>query len=274
MVKKIPPLIWIIIAILLLGAVVVVFTYWMMNRKQGVIPVVKAPAIEKSVKTVPSGPKATVVKTEEGGKSDEDVTPILQEIEKDVGSKSEKEDKQAPEATPAEKPGKGKVVEMSPSGELVTPSREAEPSSEPPKPKTASKGKARNSPESPSKSKSVSSKGEIVEMNPSGELRTQPQPHTQPTRPTTKPKVRHKKRSHTTVAEKKPPPKSGSHPKHKKEKNETLTIDKQIGYFYKSLKKSLKELEHPSGSHHTKGNDVDEKEKDQPVGFEGAFPRR
>ncbi len=272
-----PVLVWILIGILVLGAGLFMFVYWYVNRKQAVIPVVKAPVLEKKAEPVqeigPTGPQIATQESEGNGQDKEkDVTSILEELGEGKGKTAEKEEsapqpaghltekKKEDGVTPTSK-GEEKRIE-SPSNNSVSPSK---------------------------KTKKLGPKGEIVEMTPTGGLKHKNRKisHTSSTKA---PQKRAKSPAHSYVEmgpqgslknQKTVKGKKGyqsrqpTNNKEKKPKKDGITtVDKQIGHFFKSLKKSLKEMEHPSDKHHSKANNTDEKEKDEPVGFEGAFPRR
>lgn len=264
--KRVSPLVWIIIAILLLGAGVVVVTYWVLNRRQSIIPVVKShpPALEKKVTSSPS-PTVKATSTDKAGKekAEGNVTPVIEEVEKKVGNASVGETE--PQKKTAASPG-GDIVEMTPSGVLKTRPLDTQETSEKPiKPKAI----AEKDLQKPSSAKATSSKGEVVEMTPSGNLKRT----TKKAQKTSKKKVKKaktkprrkkpKKGTKTHVAGKQ---KKTSSPKEKK-KNETVTIDKQIGHFYQSIRKSLKDLKHPNKK--SEGSAFDE---DSLSGRDDYFP--
>lgn len=220
--KKISPLVWIIIGIILLAGIAV-FTYWMMNQKQAIIPVVKAPPPkhERPVETTSTAaPDSKAVS--EKKESKEDVTPVIEEIEQKLGTTDEKKNSAEPEKQPSQKNLEENGMEHSP------PLQETSPG------------------------------GSVIEMTPSGELKAKSRKHHRKTRKVVtaqpepkknhpKPRKTHKIRAESSVSEENkletPPPSPSK--KKKKGKNKLLTIDKQIGHFYKSIKKSLKALEHP-----------------------------
>ncbi len=305
--KKVSPLIWIIIAILLLGATIVVVTYWFMNRKKSIIPVVKAPAIEKKVQeTSPPSPPPKKAEKKTGlegngsvkpaaeGSSEENVTPVLEEIEKSVGKPESGEGEEKRETSPpsVETAPEGEIVEMTPSGEYKKDQEETV---------VPQENVQKKQPRKPEHKVTSTSSGEsprggtVVEMTPSGELKESSEKTRESGTGTQKTRQKHKRRPVAKKSKKRKPSqkiKEGSEgtysteqqikkqsppqqheKKAKKKENETLTIDKQIGHFFKSIKKSLKDLEHPSGSKHTGKKNAEPENNDKPVGFEGAFPR-
>jgi len=109
--EKLSMLIWLIVAVLLLGAGIAIFTYWDLKRKPAVIPVVKTPAFGKKLVSSPRPEKVEEGSAAKPG-GQEDVGPILDEIEKKkqpstkhrVSSRTEK-------SVSKPRPVKGKKVE-------------------------------------------------------------------------------------------------------------------------------------------------------------------
>ncbi|GEM_PF-2068636 len=255
--KKVPTLVWIIVGILLFGACVIIFTYWMMNRKQSIIPVVKAPALERNAPVAAAvAPDETPENKKNSG--DEDATPVIEEIEKEAGITGEKKkEPESPSSSAGEKNG-----------------------SESPQPKMVEKKPEKKE---PPPSQEISPGGSVVEMSPSGEIKKGKEEATEkPAKPKskkskaathTKPRKKEKQpeKPTTSVVKKEQSEKSASTRKKKKNGNKKYTIDKRIGYFFKSLKKSMKDLEHPHGSNKTGKKSANPEGNNPSEGVEGAF---
>ncbi len=284
----IPPFVWILVGILIVGAVLAVFAYWYFNRKQAVIPVVKEPVLKRKAtfssvtSTVEGGEGGSSFDKEEGEK-EEDVTPILEELEKGAEGKEEGETEKSGSASEKKKVGE-----------------ETSPASSPEKRRITSEGSAPKVEEKKRWRRPPSVKGEIIEMTPEGKLAKKGKPLKHHALGVTR-KQRNRISSPSSVVimdtsgrlkgtksslhigaqnrgqenlkkearqkEDNEKEEKKKNKEKKKKKGEIVTIDKQIGHFFESLKKSIKDLERSGEKGTSEGV-----EEESPTGRDEYFP--
>ncbi len=264
--RKPPAWIWILIAALLVAVGGIILTYWYLSRRSSIIPVVKQPVVKKKVAASPES-SGTMEKgmTKKAG-SEENVGPILNEIEQEEkGPKTSKGT--AEKSSPAQGEKSAGLDGQSVEGKSPVTQKKAE--------KKSAEGVGTLDLSPPAPNKTAPNAGEKKPI-----VRKRAEIHKKKYSPSLRHHAVRKKGAEKSPsssgkrissAERKPQAVKG---KDKTGEGERITIDKQLGHFFKSLKQSLRDLEHNKGKR-SKGRNPspDENEGDESQEFSGAFPR-